>query len=211
MSEEERGLYAYDILLKIHVIVGWTIPVSEFMDILTSQFEQKLIESYSNVNPKEFEYAFRNRGLDIKDWGKALNLTLIDEVMLPYLETRYDLSRTEESHSHKVILIEEPKELTESEWDEWLVDMQKYDFKLLPCAAYEYLVKTGKLSLTVEEKHAYMEKAISYLTGTFEPATKEMSEYLEMKKNGVFSVQITSSLATFAKRYAIFDYLNFNL
>lgn len=212
MSEDERWFSAKTLLLKIHAITGWTIPASnELMDILIDQFQRKLQEGYKNVTIAEVEYAFRNRNIDTQDWGKSLNLTMIDEVMMPYLHTRYDLSKMEESISQRVNFIEEPKELSESEWNEWLNDIKNYDFKILPCSAYEYLVKIGKLSLTIDQKHEYMEKAISYLTGTFEPATKEMLEYLEMKKKGVFSAIVTSSLATFAKRFALSDYFKVDI
>jgi len=208
MAEEERKLAAYSLILKISAITGWTIPVSDqILDILVDQFEKKLNESYRNVNVNEVEYAFRNRGIDVKDWGKALNLTIIDEIMVPYLDSRMELSKMEESLKHKTLLIDEKRELTDEDWDEWLVDMKKYDIKLLPCAAYDYLVKSGKINLTNGQKHEYMERSISALMASFEAGTKEMLEYLNMKKEGVFSIQITSSLVTISKRLAIYDYL----
>ncbi len=39
---------------------------------LVEQFELKLTESYANTNVSEFEYAFRNKTGDVKDWGKAI-------------------------------------------------------------------------------------------------------------------------------------------
>lgn len=211
MSVDERNLCAYDILLKIHVIAGWTIPIGKFMEILTDQFEKKLSESYANLNLDEIEYAFRNRGLDTKDWGKALNLVMIDEVMLPYLANRMELSKAEESIRHKSnLMIDEKRELTDEDWDEWLEDMKGYKLNLIPCAAYDYLVKKGVLNLSTSEKHEYMERATSVLQSSFEPGTKEMLEYLTMKKEGVFSAAITSSLVTISKRLAIYDYLKNN-
>ena len=44
MTEDERSLAAYQILLKIHAVRGWSIPVSELMDILVGEFEKKLSE-----------------------------------------------------------------------------------------------------------------------------------------------------------------------
>lgn len=92
MAEQNLWTYAKATLLKIHVITGWTIPKDELMKILLDQFIKKLVESYPNVNPEEIEYAFRNYGTTVKDWGKAMNLSLIDEVMMPYLSDRKHLS-----------------------------------------------------------------------------------------------------------------------
>ena len=208
MTEDEIWFASKTLLLKIHTISGWTIPISELMDILIDQFKQKLQEGYAKVTIGEIEYAFRNKGIDTKDWGKALNLTMIDEVMIPYLENRLELSKMEESFKNKLSKkIEEKKELTTEEWEEWLVDMRKYDIKLLPCSAYDYLVKTGKIILTNAEKHKYMERAIAHILGTLEPSTKEMMDFSAMKKEGVYSAQITASLITISKRFAIYEYL----
>lgn len=208
MTSEEREISAHSIILKIHVITGWTIPASDrLLDVIVNQFEKKLNEKYRNVNAEEIEYAFRNRGLEIKDWGKELNLTMIDEVMLPYLNHRFELSRAEESLLSKhTLMLEEKRELTTDEWDEWILDMRKYEFKLLPCSAYDYLVKQDKIILSVTQKHEYMNRAIAHLLASFEPGTKEMLDYLHMKKEGVFNAQITGSLITISKRFALQDY-----
>jgi len=42
----------------------------------------------------EIEYAFRQSGTTVRDWGKAMNLSLIDEVLIPYLGERKILSHT---------------------------------------------------------------------------------------------------------------------
>lgn len=96
MSEQEVGLWSKTLLLKIHVITGWTIPDSDLLIILVDQFQKKLIESYPNMNADEIEYAFRQSGTTVKDWGKAMNLSLIDEVLIPYLDERKRLSHTYE-------------------------------------------------------------------------------------------------------------------
>lgn len=93
MNADQVSKWGKSLLLKIHVITGWTIPEAELLNILIDQFQKKLVENYGDVNPEEVEYAFRNFGTRVKDWGKAMNLSLIDEVMLPYLGERERLSR----------------------------------------------------------------------------------------------------------------------
>lgn len=97
MSESEVLLHCKALLLKIHVITGWIIPSSdELYMILKDQFQKKIVENYSELNPDEIEYAFRSRGTTVEDWGKDLNLNLIDKILIPYLHDRYLLSATEE-------------------------------------------------------------------------------------------------------------------
>jgi len=70
-----------------------------------------LVESYPNCNTDEIEYAFRTHGSAVKDWGKQMNLSLIDEVMGIYLERRLAVSRFEESQQKPVQKIYTDEEL----------------------------------------------------------------------------------------------------
>lgn len=92
MNEAELMLWGQSLLLKIHVITGWVIPESNLLVILVDQFQKKLLETYPNMNIEEIEFAFRNWGTSVKDWGKAMNLALIDSVLVPYLDERKRLS-----------------------------------------------------------------------------------------------------------------------
>lgn len=96
MDHNLQSMWAKSLLLKIHVITGWVIPDTELLNILIDQFEKKLIENYGMLNVEEIEYAFRSGGTVVKDWGKSMNLALIDEVLIPYLNKRFDLSASEE-------------------------------------------------------------------------------------------------------------------
>jgi hypothetical protein len=97
MKESEISKWTKALLMKIHVITGWVIPVtSELYTILKDQFQKKITEDYGELNPDEIEFAFRSRGTTVEDWGKEMNLNLIDKILLPYLHDRYKLSETEE-------------------------------------------------------------------------------------------------------------------
>lgn len=84
------------LLLRLSVITGWAIPQSELKNILIENLCRKMVESYPNVNVSEVEYAFRNKSLKTVDWGKSFSLTLLDEVMIPFLEKRYSVSDMEQ-------------------------------------------------------------------------------------------------------------------
>jgi hypothetical protein len=94
IAEVDRS--ARETLLRIHVITGWIMPADESMLILVDEFKKKIVESYPNVTHDEVCHAFRSTGYTAKEWGKALNISLIDEVMIPYLEKRFEVSKIEQ-------------------------------------------------------------------------------------------------------------------
>lgn len=147
MPIEEVGFAAEVILLKLHVITGWAIPEREFMNILVDQFKKKLIESYPNVNIDEIEFAFRNNP-GVKDWGKNMNLNLIDEVMTPYLQKRFELSRIEETKARPQLEAPEisDDEFIEAVYQAWITADK--DYGIIPELAYETL----NLNLTRDQK-----------------------------------------------------------
>lgn len=203
MTDDERIFSAQTLLLKIYAITGWTLPVNEMMDIFVDQFEKKLSEQFAFTNTTEFEYAFRTRSLDIKDWGKVMNLSLIDEVMIPYLDSRKEISKIEESKSHHM-QIEEKKELSMNEWDEWIKDAKTYPFEIIPTSIYDFLEKQGVINLTKDKKHQLMSRSIAYASSRLEG--EEFTTFLKMKKDGVFSGHYLATLITLSKRFAVKDY-----
>lgn len=90
------GIVTKTLLLKIHVITGWTLPIGNIMIALKDLFEKKILMSYSFLNPDEIEYAFLKYGTTIEDWGKEMNLNMIDKVLIPYVEQRVEFSYNEE-------------------------------------------------------------------------------------------------------------------
>lgn len=153
------------LLLRIHIITGWTIPANEFMNILVDQLCKKLLESYANVNTDEIEHAFRTRGTSVKDWGKAMNLSLFDEVMTPYLNDRYEVSKLEEQAKGKELQVLPPSKMSDQEiidtaWDVWNVT-GKVDY--ISDSTYEVLFRHSLIVLSIEQKQQLMTLANTYL------------------------------------------------
>lgn len=97
LTAEDLYLHTQALLLKIHVITGWKLPENEaLLTILQDQVGKKLVEDYGSVNMAEIEFAFRKYGTSIKDWGKDVNLSFLDTVMLQYLKERQAVSDLEE-------------------------------------------------------------------------------------------------------------------
>jgi hypothetical protein len=171
------------LLLKLHVITGWAIPADELQTILTDQLAKKFQESYQNVNAEEMEYAFRSN-TEVKDWGKAMNLNLIDEVMRPYLNKRFELSRIEEQQKAREKAEREqkllpPPEISDADFIEAVYQSFKItgQSSLIPVLAYQILKPT--LSLTPEKK-AEIKASIH-----FEPETPEETKQLMCKQKAV--------------------------
>lgn len=161
MDDGELFAKANVLLLQIHVITGWVVPYEKFevqgqrekfstLDVLVQQFMLKLKEGYSNVNEEEILYAFRN-AQGIEDWGKKMNLNLIDQVMRPYLQSRLEASKIEES---KAFRLEKPTAppVTDEEFIEAAYQMflKHRNFTEIPLQTYTILKK--KLDLTDENK-----------------------------------------------------------
>lgn len=117
MSDAEIGDWSRALLLKIHVITGWVIPSDDaLLVIMVDQFQKHLTEQFSELNPDEIEFAFRSTGTTIEDYGKSMNLNLIDKVLLPYLHKRYEVSNHEERVSIQKLTAENWDARTHIDW-----------------------------------------------------------------------------------------------
>ena len=117
------------LLLKIYVITGWVIPTGDMQKVLIGQMVPKLQESYGMLNFEEIAYAFRKAGTVVQDWGKDMNLALIDQVLIPYVGERLKASEAEERaktpDTHKTIYndagtLNKHRGIVESKYQEFL-------------------------------------------------------------------------------------------
>lgn len=136
MSASDQTKWAAALLIKINVITGWVID-QLLMAVLADQFEKKLIENYSDMNPDEIEFAFRRDGTVIKDWGKPMNLALIDEVLIPYRNTRHRLSlemeeRSKEPPKQKVYTDDENRDWMRQQTEEAFQRILKGNMNFVP-------------------------------------------------------------------------------
>lgn len=164
MTEAELLKATSVIILKIYIITGWAIPNNELKNILVDQLSKKIKESYANVNEQEVEFAFRSN-LTVKDWGKSMNLVLIDQVLSEYLERRSDVSRMEEHY--RIQAKQLPPALVDDLTDEDFIEANRAVYKLtnsyglLSTKVYDILVAQGKMNLTDEEKSIIKSTAVS--------------------------------------------------
>ena len=214
MGPDELEVSSAGLLLKIHYITGWVLPVAdEHMNVLEDQFRKKLTEAYASVNAEEVEYAFRNYGTLVKDWGKQMNLSLIDEVMIPYLSTRSELSKMEEQIKKPMELPVSKESTSDASMTEWLEDIKKNppnSIYFYPVMLYDWLEKIGEINLPNEEKKVIMEQAIQYrLSELIQAAQKggkdeaeRLGKFTQMKLDG-FDKETKDFLKRLSKQIAL--------
>lgn len=164
LSSSDLSKWSNALLLKIHVITGWNFPDESLMLILKDQFQKKLTESYPTVNIDEIEHAFRINETGVKDWGKSMNLFLIDEIMQPYLNRRFELSKLEEQAKQNTPQLPPSpitaQEIIDTAWNLWLSTSQ-LDYIDEDC--YDILTTKKFINLSIEQKKELFSKANQYL------------------------------------------------
>lgn len=224
MAPADLLVHAQASMLRVCVITGWQMPEDELQDVLMDQFMKKLVETYPNINPEEFEYAFRKYGGSVQDWGKQINLGLIHQVMHPYLIDRANISKVEETALAREA--EKGKVPTEDLSDKAMLDWaaeiknrintQGYTVKLIPIMLYDWLVKSERLFRGKGEKKEYMQKAFVYIrmdliTALEKKEDKEMrarlNEFNDMKERNVFKSNEIENIRTLAKKMIAYDFL----
>lgn len=218
MEWPELNNWAKALLIKINVITGWVIP-EDTLEVLVDQFRKKLSESYPNCNPDEVEYAFRNYGTTVKDWGKQMNLSLIDEVMIPYLNRRLELSKIEEQKA-PVLLIENKEDMSRDAMLDWFDSTAKkiksgelvVDF--VPLMLYEFMDDNGNITATTEEKYVYIQRAADYRLGQLQDDVSKLdnhdnrwrlSSFVGMKNRGYFEGPELDTVKALAKKMLLYD------
>jgi hypothetical protein len=212
MSEAELDRSADALLLKIHTITGWNFPDLKIAVELQRQFMLKMQESYSNVNADEIEYAFRTFGTTVKDWGKSMNLSLIDEVMIPYLEQRATVSKIEEQK--QPLQIEMKEDLSDQSMQDWFDDTVKQvkqktvAVEFIPPMVCDWAITKGLIE--GHEKY-YADAARKIGSDLFNNALdresiREYTKFKEMFNSGEFSGEWVGKIERLSKQLALMEY-----
>lgn len=210
------------LLIKISAITGWVNPEGPVLNVLVDQFTKKLQEGYRDVNADEMEYAFRAFGVLVQDWGKQVNLSLIEQVMNPYLAERREVSKKEEQKAPELPAAPDPEsDTSDAGMIDWMnhvreqISRGKITVDFVPLMLYEWKKKRGEISLTKETKADYLSKAISFRQGQLIEAaqtggidaTKKLKEFNEMKEARLFTGDHGEHLTNLCKKMVLFDIL----
>lgn len=223
MAPDDVELWADALLLKIYAITGWTVPEGTMLTVFTDQFRKKIAESYATTNPDEIEYAFRNYGTTVKDWGKAMNLALIDEVMIPYLSRRADLSKVEDQKTLPETPPEPVEDISDQAMTDWMAYVEdrvkacKCTVEFVPLALYDWKDSKGEITASPEVKKSYIELAVSYRqqqlveacdTDKTDTSRRLLEELIAMREARRFSGDTAEHLKALAKKWILYDMLN---
>lgn len=150
---------AAGLLVRINAVTGWRLPDDiQLAQVLTSEFTEYLHTNAGDMNSKEVISAVRNNGLTIIEWGKSMNLSFIDQCILPYKSQRAELSKVEEQAA-----IDQKQAKTDTlpvgavDWsNEW--NNVLYAAKIgqmsncwIVTDLYEWLIRTGKMEDPTKE------------------------------------------------------------
>lgn len=147
------------LIFKIHVITGWKLPDEDaYQKVLTEQMCKKVKEDYFMLNKDEIEYAFRKHS--VKDWGKSFNLSLVDEVLIPFLNHKKELKNFIDRLPKEEKLLpgkSDWKLVIEENYQQFLSG--SYKVELWPWEMYDEFVKEKMMEADVYEdwlKAAYI-------------------------------------------------------
>ncbi|CAL1518156.1 hypothetical protein MMC2321_01897 [Chitinophaga sp. MM2321] len=168
--------------MKISVITGWQIPESsEYVTILDDQLKKKLVDDYQDLNIDEFEYALRTYGTKIKDWGKGLNLALIDDAICEYIGIRQHLSSLEEQKRSKQpelpALSSGPVDWS-AEWEKIKESARNgaLNQSYIITPIYDWLKRTNQLTVSGEARKQILEDCRQALAFEMSVALRASSE-----------------------------------
>ena len=222
LNPDELRAFAIAIIKRITIITGWITPeTKDDRSLLYNELAAFLLQSWPRYNSEEVVYAIRRYGLTIKDWGRGVNLQLINEALLAYRDERQRASDLEERAAP--ISLGPGKELPVIEnlgpvdWaPEWeRVKAQARDGKIedlfVSTAIYDWLQKQGKINLSDAEKWELMEQCKNKYIGEIEVAlltsirTKTIADMLDALKNDTWkkSPDLKIRIANMAKIQAV--------
>lgn len=155
------------ILIQVCVITGWNLPKSSdpkveehLQNALFDQMAKYLLEMWPTLNHEEIEYAFRTKSSNVKDWGKAINLSLFTEVLEPYLIERKAASEREaqaalklENENSDLPFKMSNEELIETAFQIWQ-GMKNWEFIMV--GAWDAIKAEKLFPLTKEEQLKYL-------------------------------------------------------
>jgi hypothetical protein len=212
------------LLLKICVITGWQMPENELQDILVDQFSKQLKEHYATANSHEMEYAFRRYGTAVPDWGKLVNLSLIHQVMGPYLSAREHVSGVEEQRALPAAACNTEGSLADVAMELWLKETKEKVMRgglavdFVPLPLYEWLKKSGRVKMN-GKRNEYVKRACDYRQGQLNQAINNqnnhenrqaLTDFMVMKSSGEITGKEVTTVENIAKKMILFDLLKSN-
>jgi hypothetical protein len=218
LSQSELQVQLHQALIRLSVITGWIMPSDDIQDILFDEFKRKIIDCYGNMNIHELMWAIRYCSKHVNNWGKELNLVLIDEILDIYLGKRREVSNIEEHKKKPQPMIEEQKELTEEQYQEFYdaVKAQSLKAEFVPVMLYDWLDKKGEVVISREDKWDYVRRAIRRKISDLQEQISvkstterlfELEKYKKMIESEVLNFH-NEEVVNLSKKMIVHDYMH---
>lgn len=186
IPEIDYSITCKSILAQICATTGWDMPQNPFMsNAVVSAFEAYCKEYLSDMTGDEILYSFRRFGLNTKDWGKAINLQLINDPIQSYREVRREISDIEDSipcpDPHDYISGDED---WSDSWDRLIYDFDPNNsfYQFIPWTIfYDWLKRTGKIEINEEFVQQARDEELGILQRKANPTPQDKNEIERMK------------------------------
>ena len=208
MDDMELIATIQGLLVRVKVVTGWSIPDLESeRRILYSEFAIHLQEKWATLNHEEIMFAVRNYAGT--DWGKNVNLKLLDDAIEVYHRKRVVLSQIEEQKKGKqpelANVNADWKSLCEESYQSYLKG--KLNIDLMPHQLYDEFVgskfiEDGVMNDFIEDAK---KKLIASATGKKEMAQlgRKMKEVAEWQRQIDGYNQYNETVMFYAKRLSV--------
>lgn len=136
------------LIKRIKVVTGWPVPeLEEDRFILYQELAKHFQESWPNINPEEIAFAVRFYGTSVDNWGKDINLNLIDRCIGSYYAKRKELSEVEEQKTPDAIRLPPPEpnwsEVCEYRYQDFINAGGMVNIRLWPHELYDAIAAAG--------------------------------------------------------------------
>lgn len=150
------------VLNRICIFTGWPVPVGKAsIDLLVDELALYLLEKFPTINVNEIAAAFRQYSSEVNNWGKAVNIILIEQVLYPYMNARREASLLVELKPKEQPLLAMPEETPEEKiafaYDHW----KRTKTIELTVNVYKELRETGKMEKPGEELAAEIQSTVN--------------------------------------------------
>jgi hypothetical protein len=198
-------------LKLIYLMIG--LRPHHFPENEEKQFlHQYIFEKYGNKTLDEITLAF---DLAIQGQLDVDDIKVYDQFSCEYLAKIMNgyrkwllnvFNNLKTIKKEPMLTVEDKKQMSNEEWEEWIIDIKKYPMEAIPNMLYEYLERVGKIKFSNTEKHEFMSSAINVLMVKLEG--RDALEFIAMKNTGKFNGRFLASLQTIAKKIAAKKHLD---
>lgn len=214
LPDKKQDIFLFGTLAKISVVSGCPLPTQkDQLDILKTEMKKFITEnkSFSTMTAEEIVTAFRfnaSGSLEerVEHWQKVFNLDYLGKVLSQWCKIRQKITLKADLEQMKMNIYEPELEEISSNSEAFEYAKKIWnttnDYLFIRSAAYNHLIKTGKLVISNERK-----KEIKALASEKLNEILNDHRYLEIFKLAFFNSEFETFLIhKISKKIAVAEY-----